>query len=56
MVVFYLLGLHERIAVIGSTVGFKQGIAECGKNRPIGVECVDVGVGDAAVEVCAEVV
>ena len=53
---FYVLGLYERIAVTGSTVGFKQGVTECGKNRPIGVECVDVGVGDTAVEVCAEVV
>ena len=53
---FYLLGLHERIAVTGSTVAFKQGVAECGKDRPIGVECVDIGVGDAAVEVCVKVV
>ena len=51
----YLLGFHEWIAVSGSTVGFKQGVAEYGKDRPIVVECVDIGVRDAAVEVCAKV-
>ena len=52
----YLLGFHEWIAVSGSTVAFKQNISECGKDHPIVVEYVDVGVGDTAVEVCVQVV
>ena len=53
---FYVLCFYEWIAVTESTVGPEQSVTECWKDPPIVVECVDVGVRDAAVEVCAEVV
>ena len=53
---FDMLRFYERIAVSRSTVCLEQCLAECGKDCPIGVERVYIGVGDTAVEMCAEVV